>query len=90
MQQLATRGINTRVCLKRLLALLQGQFPAGMIGADFTGKKSLILSAQKGYYRFNSQLGDYLEQTLSKILSQTRQQVSEPLLINLVIPNEHS
>jgi hypothetical protein len=90
MQQLATRGINTRVCLKRLVALLQGQFPVGIISADFTGKKSLIMSAQKGYYRVNSHLWDYLAQTLTKILSQTRQQVSEPLLINLVIPNEHS
>jgi hypothetical protein len=90
MQKLATQGINTRVCLKRLLALLQGQFPSGLIGADFTGKKSLIVSAQKGYYRVNSQLSDYLKQTLSKILSETRQQVSEPLLINFIIPNEHS
>ncbi|TVQ42746.1 MAG: hypothetical protein EA365_14325 [Gloeocapsa sp. DLM2.Bin57] len=89
-QQLATRGINTRVCLKRLLALLQGQFPSGIIVTSFSGKKSLILSEQQGYYRTNTPLCDHLKELLAKLFSQTIQQASEPLLINLPLTNESS
>lgn len=88
MQKLANKGINTRVCTQRLLALLQGKFPSGIIITGFSGRKSLIFGAQSSYYRVNSELRDYLDELLHQIFSQSIQQMSEPLLINL--PYEYS
>ncbi|ELR97491.1 hypothetical protein [Gloeocapsa sp. PCC 73106] len=82
-QKLAHRGINTRVCKKRLLSLLKGEFPPGLITTNLPGERSLILLEQKSYYRVNIPLRDYLNQSLATILSQSLQQVSEPLLVHL-------
>lgn len=89
MQKLVSRGINTRVCRQRILNLLKGEFPPGILKTALPRPKSLVLpQVQKGYYRVNIALRDYLQQSLSTILSQSLQQMSEPLLVNLPLTHE--
>lgn len=80
---LANRGINTKSCAQRLVKLLKGKLPPGILTTrSQDSPKSLIIRQSQRIYQTNLPLVEDVEKSLHKILSESREQFSEPLVVN--------
>jgi hypothetical protein len=98
-QHLERRGLNTGTCYERLVRLVKGQLPLGIVPSsedDSTlsqaSRENLYYSqvlaeplfSQEGQlYRLNLQQQQYLRQYLELVLSGTRQKFEDPLIVSL-------
>ena len=94
-QLLRQRGINTRVCAARILALLNGRLPTGLediplssTSAEWsprtaTASITLFSQTENGRYYANLQPCQDCRDRLAAILSHAQQQLNEPLLAQL-------
>ena len=99
LQLLEKQGINTSVCQRPILRLLEGRLPEGLLpsqtAAMFTSGSSrnadyqalltqpLFIKEGNQLYRFNSETRDRLQHYLTAILANTHQTLVEPLSIEL-------
>lgn len=95
MQQLERRGLNTSVCYERLVNLVNGQLPAGLvpspeqdsrIAATQTGlfddlTASPLFSQEGSCYCLNLQQRQLLANYLEMVVSATSQKFAEPLFV---------
>lgn len=79
MRKLAARGINTRLCGQRLIRLMTGKLPPGIL--TYSGQKSLIVPQSSGAYTVSESIRSELTQSLSQVIFKSRQGLHEPLLI---------
>ncbi len=98
-QHLERRGLNTSTCYERIVRLVKGQLPLGIVPSsedDSTlsqaSRENLYYSqvlaeplfSQEGQlYRLNLQQQQYLRQYLELVLSGTRQKFEDPLIVSL-------
>jgi hypothetical protein len=98
-QHLERRGLNTSTCYERIVRLVKGQLPLGIVPSsedDSTlsqaSRENLYYSqvlaeplfSQEGQlYRLNLQQQQYLRQYLELVLSGTRQKFEDPLIVKL-------
>ena len=98
-QHLERRGLNTNTCYERLVRLLKGQLPLGIVPSvedDSTlsqaSRENLhysqvltepLFSQEGQLYRLNLQQQQYLCQYLELVLSGTHQKFEDPLIVNL-------
>lgn len=90
LRRLSWRGINTRVCSERILGFLHGNFPPGLFFGDnnlfsnsFFQNTPVLFTEKEGFYLPNSSSCQDLRQYLTRILSHTRQTLTEPLIVDL-------
>jgi hypothetical protein len=99
MQQLEHRGLNTNACYERLVNLLNGQLPAGLVpspeqdnrlGAAQTSlfdelTAAPLFSQEANRYCLNIQQRQRLANYLETIVSTTTQKFAEPLFVKWAI-----
>lgn len=99
MQRLERRGLNTNACYERLVNLVNGQLPAGLVPSAeqdnrlvaaqtslFDELTATPLFSQEGYrYCFNLQQRQRLVNYLETIVSTTTQKFAEPLFVKWTI-----
>lgn len=99
MQQLERRGLNTSACYERLVDLVNGQLPAGLVPSPeqdsrivatqtsiFTDLTAAPLFSQEGNrYCLNLEQRERLANYLEMVVSATNQQFAEPLFVKWVV-----
>ncbi len=96
MQVLESRGINTRSCYSRILAILKTQLPPGLIPKDPEWllihpasrqtpdyqrlSQGNLFTEEGGYYRLNTEQADLVRQYLKQLLSDYPQSLEEPAI----------
>lgn len=99
MQQLERRGLNTSTCYERLVNLLEGYLPPGLIPSIDYGEwlsqasqqnphysrltKPRLFFVEGGLYRPNPQQQQHLRQYLELVLSSMSQKFKEPLIVKI-------